>query len=283
MRKPIEIDRTIKTRTPVTEDILEMLKKLATWKPSTLEQVIQVGERLIKAANDDIFYGSYKINTKNTEDFFKNLDGKMVKYPNGITNSTEYIFVDQVDFAECEWNMHVKLTGVRLSKHNRIGEDTVQVCTLPIRFNDIIDQDEYSVTISSNGFKVTYEVVTSETEYLDVYNRIHGVIDRAGKIPLITGKVNLTKKSLTNRPIKNDIKTVRKIKLNNIGKPWTAQPTSTTTSKETSKSCEVPSGTTSSSPETMAIGKAKRIRPRRVSATLVRKSSKKSPPSSKSS
>ena len=51
----IEIERDIATHTPVTEDILDMLNKLKSWTPKTLEQVIEVGNRLIHAANEDIF------------------------------------------------------------------------------------------------------------------------------------------------------------------------------------------------------------------------------------
>ena len=287
MRKPIVIDRTLKTKTPVTEDILDMLAKLAKWKPTTLEQVIQVGERLIHAANEDLFYGSAKADTAGAKTFFESLVGKMLKYPNGIMGSTEYLYIDEVTFAECEWNMHAKLTGVRLSKHNRIGGDTIQVYTLPVHFNNIIARDDNSVTVSANGFHVKYEVVTKFKEYSDAYIRIREVIERANKIPSAWGKVvskvSLTKKPFTKSPTKDDNKVEAKTKFNQRGKKWPTPPTSTTTSKATSKSCEVLSATTSFSPATMASGTGKSIRPKRVSVILARKSSKKSPPSSKSS
>ena len=51
----IKIERDLSTHTPVTEDILDILATLKAWTPTTLEQVVEVGNRLIHAANKDIF------------------------------------------------------------------------------------------------------------------------------------------------------------------------------------------------------------------------------------
>ena len=89
----IEIERDIATHTPVTEDILDMLNKLKAWTPKTLEQVIEVGNRLVHAANKDIFCRTTKKCKSDKVRYFMDMKGKMIKYPNGIAHSTEYIYV----------------------------------------------------------------------------------------------------------------------------------------------------------------------------------------------
>ncbi len=283
----IEIERDIATHTPVTDDILDMLNKLKSWTPKTLEQVIEVGNRLIHAANEDIFYSTSKERKAEKVPYFMDMKGKMIKYPNGIAHSTEYIYVTGVEIDDKEWDTTANITGIRLSKYNRIGNDTVQLYTLPIRFSTVVDMKEDAVTVLVSNYRVEYAIVSDYTEYKDVVDRMKAVASLVKDIPDYitqkTVKISLRKKSFTKGKAKVDNKVEAKKQFNPRGKKWQIQPTSTTTSKATSKSCAEPSATTSSSPETMGNGTG-RCTPRpRVSGTSRKKAFKKSPRNSKSS
>lgn len=287
MRKPVEIDRIVKTSTPVPEDITGMLAKLGAWKPKTLEQVVTVGERLIHAANEAIFSSATRTDDGKKRSYFKQMQNKMIKYPNGIRDSREYLYIDSVEFSTSEWDTCAKLSGIRLSKYNRIGNNTLQEYTLPVMFGNIVDMDETSVTILANGYRVTYEIVNDYEEYENVYNRIHAITERATRsvskyFTRDMCKVSLTKKPFTKRGEKDDNKVEAKTNINQRGKQCQIQRTSTKASRGALKSAEVPSDTTSSSPATMASGTDKNTRRKHVSAILVRRSSKKSSTSSKS-
>lgn len=283
----IEIERDIAAHTPVTEDILDMLNKLKAWTPKTLEQVIEVGNRLIHAANEDIFYSTSKERKAEKVPYFMDMKGKMIKYPNGIAHSTEYIYVTGVEIDDKEWDTTANITGVRLSKYNRIGNDTVQLYTLPIRFGTIVDMKEDAVTVLVSNYRVEYAIVSNFAEYKDAVARMKAFAPLVQSIPEVMTrdmvKISLHKKSFTNGKAKGDNKVEAKKQFNPRGKKWQIQPTSTTTSKATSKSCAEPSATTSSSHETMGNGTG-RCTPRpRVSGTSRKNVSKKSPRNSKSS
>jgi hypothetical protein len=283
----IEIERDITAHTPVTEDILDMLNKLKSWTPKTLEQVIEVGNRLIHAANEDIFYSTSKERKAEKVPYFMDMKGKMIKYPNGIAHSTEYIYVTGVEIDDKEWDTTANITGVRLSKYNRIGNDTVQLYTLPIRFSTVVDMKEDAVTVLVSSYRVEYSIVSNFAEYKDAVSRMKAFAPLVQSIPEVMTqdmlKISLHKKSFTKGKVKGDNKVEAKKQFNPRGKRWQIQPTSTTTSKATSKSCAEPSATTSSSPATMGNGTG-RCTPRpRVSGTSRKSVSKKSPRSSKSS
>jgi hypothetical protein len=283
----IEIERDIATHTPVTEDILDMLNKLKSWTPKTMEQVIEVGNRLIHAANEDIFYSTSKERKAEKVPYFMDMKGKMIKYPNGIAHSTEYIYVTGVEIDDKEWETTANITGVRLSKYNRIGNDTVQLYTLPIRFSTVVDMKEDAVTVLVSNYRVEYAIVSDYGEYKDVVDRMKALASLVQYIPEYMTrdmvKISLQKKSFTKGKAKGDNKVEAKTQFNPRGKKWQIQPTSTTTNKATSKSCAEPSATTSSSQETMGNGKAKSTRQPPVSGTSRKKGSKKSQQNSKSS
>ena len=283
----IEIERDIAAHTPVTEDILDMLNKLKAWTPKTLEQVIEVGNRLIHAANEDIFSRTSKERKAEKVPYFMGMKGKMIKYPNGIAHSTEYIYVTGVEIDDKDWETTANITGVRLSKYNRIGNDTVQLYTLPIRFSTVVDMKEDAVTVLVSNYRVEYSIVSSFAEYKDVVARMKAFVPMVQYIPdFMTQdmlKISLHKKSFTKGKAKGDNKVEAKKQFNPRGKRWQIQPTSTTTNKATSKSCAEPSATTSSSPATMGNGTG-RCTPRpRVSGTSRKSVSRKSPRNSKSS
>lgn len=283
----IEIERDIAAHTPVTEDILDMLNKLKAWTPKTLEQVIEVGNRLIHAANDDIFYSTSKERKAEKVPYFMDMKGKMIKYPNGIAHSTEYIYVTGVEIDDKEWETTANITGVRLSKYNRIGNDTVQLYTLPIRFNTVVDMKEDAVTVLVSSYRVEYAIVSNFAEYKDVVSRMKAFAPLVQSIPEVMTrdmlKISLHKKSFTKAKAKDNNRAESKNQFNQRGKKCPIQHTSTTASKATSKSCAEPSATTSSSPATMGNGTG-RCTPRpRVSGTSRKNASKKSPRSSKSS
>ena len=283
----IEIERDLATHTPVTEDILDMLTKLKAWTPKTLEQVIEVGNRLIHAANEDIFYSTSKERKAEKVPYFMDMKGKMIKYPNGIAHSTEYIYVTGVEIDDKEWDTTANITGVRLSKYNRIGNDTVQLYTLPIRFSTVVDMKEDAVTVLVSNYRVEYAIVSNYAEYQDVVARMKAFIPMVQYIPEFMTrdmlKISLHKKPFTKGKVKGDNKVEAKKQFNPRGKKWQIQPTSTTTNKATSKSCAEPSATTSSSPATMGNGTG-RCTPRpRVSGTSRKSVSRKSPRNSKSS
>ena len=274
----IEIERDIAAHTPVTEDILDMLNKLKAWTPKTLEQVIEVGNRLIRAANDDIFYRTSNERKAEKVPYFMDMKGKMIKYANGIAHSTEYIYVTGVEIDDKEWETTANITGVRLSKYNRIGNDTVQLYTLPIRFGTVVDMKEDSVTILVSNYRVEYAIVSDYTEYKDVVDRMKALASLVQYIPEFMPrdmlKISLHKKSFTKGKVKGD---------NKRGKQCQNHLTSTTTNKATSKSCEGPLATTSSSPATMGNGTERCTQRQHVSETSRKRVSKKLPRNSKSS
>ena len=280
----IEIERDLATHTPVTEDILDMLTKLKAWTPKTLEQVIEVGNRLVHAANKDIFCATTKKCKSDKVRYFMDMKGKMIKYPLGIARSFEYIYVTGVEFDHKEWDTTAKLTGVRLSKYNRIGNDIVQLYTLPIQFGSVLDMKEDSVTTLEANCRVEYAIVSDFAEYKDAVSRMKAFVPMLQYIPEFMTqdmvKISLRRKSFS------------KGKANKAdgNKPFSQgdeqcsnQPTSTTTSKAASKSCEEPSDTTSSSPATTGNGTDRSTPRPRVSGTSRRSVSRKSPQSSKSS
>lgn len=283
----IEIERDIAAHTPVTEYILDMLNKLKSWTPKTLEQVIEVGNRLIHAANEDIFYSTSKERKAEKVSYFMNMKGKMIKYPNGITKTTEYIFVTGVEIDYKDWETTANITGVRLSKYNRIGNDTVQLYTLHIRFSSIVDMKEDAVTVLSSNYRIEYSIVSNFAEYNDVVARMKAFAPLVQNIPedmtrdMI--KISLHKKSFTNGKSKVDNKVESKPQFNPRGKKCQKQPTSTTTNKAASKSCAEPSATTSSSPATMGNGTGRYTPRQRVSGTSRKSVSRKLPQNSRSS
>ncbi len=274
----IEIERDIAAHTPVTEDILDMLNKLKAWTPKTLEQVIEVGNRLIRAANDDIFYRTSNERKAEKVPYFMDMKGKMIKYPNGIAHSTEYIYVTGVEIDDKEWETTANITGVRLSKYNRIGNDTVQLYTLPIRFSSVVDMKEDSVTILVSNYRVEYAIVSDYDEYKDVVDRMKALASLVQYIPEVVTrnmvKISLCKKTFTKGKVKSD---------NKRGKQCQNHLTSTTTNKATSKSCEGPLATISSSPAMMENGTGRCTPRQHVSGTSRKSVSKKLPRNSKSS
>ena len=83
-------------------ELMELLSRGITLR-KTLEQVIEVGNRLIHAANEDIFYSTSKERKAEKVPYFMDMKGKMIKYPNGIAHSTEYIYVTGVEIDDKEW------------------------------------------------------------------------------------------------------------------------------------------------------------------------------------
>lgn len=285
--KQNKIDRDITTHTKVTEDILGMLNKLKTWTPKTMEQVIEVGNRLINVANENIFYATSKEHKEEKVPYFMDMKGKIIKYPNGVLHSTEYIYVTGVEIDDEEWDTTAKITGVRLSKYNRIGNDTIQLYTLPIRFSSVVDMKEDGVTVLVSHYRVKYSIVSNFTEYKDVVSRMKVFAPMVQNIPEKMSrdkvKISLHKKTFTKGKVKGDKKLDTKKQFNTKGKQCQTHPTSITTSKATSKLCEGPSATTSSSLATMGNGTGRRTPRPHVSGTSRKSVSKKSPRNSKSS
>lgn len=278
----IKIERDLATHTPVTEDILDMLAKLKAWTPKTLEQVIEVGNRLIHAANEDIFCATTKKCQSDKVRYFMGMKGKMIKYPLGIARSVEYIYVTGVEFHQKEWDTTANLTGVRLSKYNRIGNDIVQLYTLPIQFGSVLDMKEDSVTTLEANRRVEYTIVSNYDEYKDAVSRMKAFVPMLQYIPESMTqdmlKISLQRKPFTNGNAKDDNN-----QFSQGDEQCPNQPTSTTTRKAASKSCEEPSDTTSSLPATTGNGTGRRTPRPRVSGTSRRSVFRKSPLSSKSS
>lgn len=279
----IKIERDLATHTPVTEDILDMLAKLKAWTPKTLEQVIEVGNRLIHAANEDIFCATTKKCQSDKVRYFMGMKDKMVKYPLGIARSVEYIYVTGVEFDHKEWDTTANLTGVRLSKYNRIGNDIVQLYTLPIQFGSVLDMKEDSVTTLEANRRVEYTIVSNYDEYKDAVSRMKAFVPMLQYIPESMTQDMLKRKTFTNGKAKCDNRADDNNPFSQGDKQCPNQPTSTTTRKAASKSCEEPSATTSSSPATTGNGTGRRTPRPRVSGTSRRSVSRKSPLSSKSS
>lgn len=279
----IKIERDLSTHTPVTEDILDMLAKLKAWTPKTLEQVIEVGNRLIHAANKDIFCATTKKCESDKVRYFMDMKDKMIKYPLGIARSVEYIYVTGVEFDHKEWDTTANLTGVRLSKYNRIGNDIVQLYTLPIQFDSVLDMKEDSVTTLEANRRVEYTIVSNYDEYKDAVSRMKAFVPMLQYIPESMTQDMLKRKTFTNGKAKCDNRADDNNPFSQGDKQCPNQPTSTTTRKAASKSCEEPSDTTSSSPATTGNGTGRRTPRPRVSGTSRRSVFRKSPLSSKSS
>lgn len=279
----IKIERDLATHTPVTENILDMLAKLKAWTPKTLEQVIEVGNRLIHAANEDIFCATTKKCQSDKVRYFMDMKDKMIKYPLGIARSVEYIYVTGVEFDHKEWDTTANLTGVRLSKYNRIGNDIVQLYTLPIQFGSVLDMKEDSVTTLEANRRVEYTIVSNYDEYKDAVSRMKAFVPMLQYIPESMTQDMLKRKTFTNGKAKCDNRADDNNPFSQGDKQCPNQPTSTTTRKAASKSCEEPSATTSSSPATTGNGTGRRTPRPRVSGTSRRSVSRKSPLSSKSS
>lgn len=279
----IKIERDLATHTPVTENILDMLAKLKAWTPKTLEQVIEVGNRLIYAANEDIFCATTKKCQSDKVRYFMDMKDKMIKYPLGIARSVEYIYVTGVEFDHKEWDTTANLTGVRLSKYNRIGNDIVQLYTLPIQFGSVLDMKEDSVTTLEANRRVEYTIVSNYDEYKDAVSRMKAFVPMLQYIPESMTQDMLKRKTFTNGKAKCDNRADDNNPFSQGDKQCPNQPASTTTRKAASKSCEEPSATTSSSPATTGNGTGRRTPRPRVSGTSRRSVSRKSPLSSKSS
>lgn len=206
----IEIERDLATHTPVTEGILYMLAKLKAWTPKTLEQVIEVGNRLIHAASKDIFCATTKKCQSDKVRYFKDMKGKMIKYPLGIARSVEYIYVTGVEIDHKEWDSTANLTGVRLSKYNRIGNDIVQLYTLPIQFGSVLDMKEDSVTTLEANCRVEYTIVSDFAEYKDAVARMKAFAPLVQSIPEVMTrdmlKISLRRKAVTKGKPKGDNK-----------------------------------------------------------------------------
>jgi hypothetical protein len=209
----------------------------------------------------------------------------MLTYGNGVANSTEYLYVTRVNIAEADLDTTVKITGIRLSKFNRIGNDTLQEYTLQIMYSSIVNMKVAGFTVLRNGYKVEYSIVNTQADYLEAVSRMRYIAEKTMEIPeyLSKGsvKTSLRGSRFTKRPAPDD--TIKEDTTKQEGKPWQNRHTSTTASKAASKSPEAPSDTTSSSQGTTASGTAKGTRPPRASATSRRLVLRKSPRSSKSS
>ena len=207
----IKIERDLATHTPVTEDILDMLAKLKAWTPKTLEQVIEVGNRLIHAANEDIFCATTKKCKSDKVRYFMDMKDKMIKYPLGIARSVEYIYVTGVEFDHKEWDTTANLTGVRLSKYNRIGNDIVQLYTLPIQFGSVLDMKEDSVTTLEANRRVEYTIVSNYDEYKDAVSRMKAFVPMLQYIPESMTqdmlKISLQRKTFTKGKAKDQLPT----------------------------------------------------------------------------
>ena len=283
--KKIEVEHVMATKTPVTPDITEMLAKLSTWKPSSLEQVITACERLIHAANEDIYYGNSRADDSEKRDFFNSLVNKMLTYGNGVANSTEYLYVTRVNIVEADLDTTVKITGIRLSKFNRIGNDTLQEYTLPIMYSSIVNMKVNGFTVLRNGYKVEYSIVNTQADYLEAVSRMRYIAERTMEIPeyLSKGSVKISlRKSRFTRGTRNDDNNVETQTTKGDGQ-CQSQPTSTTATRAASRSPRAPADTTSSSQGTTESGTDKSTRPPRASATSRRLVLRKSPRSSKSS
>lgn len=184
--KRIEIERDNTTHTPVTTGILDMLKKLSAWTPKTMEQVIEVGNRLIHAANMDIFHFTTKECNNKQVSYFMAMKGKMIKYHNGIKHSPEYIYVTRVEIQNNKGEPITNITGIRLAKYNRIGNDTVQLYTIHIHFSSVVEMSEDAFTVFATNYRgqrVKYSIVSDFTEYTDAVARMKAFVPMVQSIP----------------------------------------------------------------------------------------------------
>lgn len=185
MRKKVYIPRdnsdNIKGGTKVTPTVAEMFAKLKKWNPSTLEQVIEVSNRLINAASVDIFYAiQNECDTKHRQ-WFAGLVGKIIYWDSGIKGQHEYLYVKEVKTEKKPKHL-VYINGIRLSKYNRIGGNCLANYTLTIDTCEIIDTTKTSCTIRTFGFKHEY-TICSNVQYVDTVGEMRKIAADVMKLP----------------------------------------------------------------------------------------------------
>ena len=158
-----------------------MLDKFKKWTPTTLEQVIEASNRLINAAAEDIFYANVKVCEEKLIKWFKNLTGKIIYWDNGIKPEVEYLYITEVN-TPCHTRHNFYLSGIRLSKVNRIGPDCLSTFTLTIDLNDITAINQNKCAIWRNGRRVDY-VICSNVQYMTTVSTMKDLAEKIMKIP----------------------------------------------------------------------------------------------------
>lgn len=111
--------------TGTSPELLDMLRKLASWNPRSDEAVLEAANRLAQAAREKITPDLFKKPETSVADAFdicKPLIGHTITRFNGISDDHDYIFDIAITL-----DRTIMLRTVHMFRYNRIGELSVSI------------------------------------------------------------------------------------------------------------------------------------------------------------
>lgn len=176
----------MKGNTAVTDTVTEMLKKMGTWNPSSLEQVIEASNRLIKQASEDIFNARVNKSNKKYGDMFRNLEGKVVQwYDSGPFHHKCTLYIMSVNIWTREWGETADLVGIAQCIMGRLGDsNSIYKHTVRIRYDSIrsIDSNGFTVFYTNGKESTTYKVLSGK-EYANAVKLMKEMATEVMSIP----------------------------------------------------------------------------------------------------
>ena len=183
MRRQVDTRTPPPARTPLSPAVADMFMKLSSWTPATMEQAIEACNRIIRTANEDMYKSASMDTSERYDKFFAGLAGKCIKFPTGIRNSFDYMFIKGAEWDRNDFDTLVKLFGIRLGKYNRIGGDTIQASSVSIRYGNVLELSPSHIIVSDCGTRAQYAIVTDPEEYALAAMRVKALAAEAMKIP----------------------------------------------------------------------------------------------------
>lgn len=133
--------------TGTSPELLDMLRKLATWNPKSDEAVLEAANRLAQAAREKITPDLFKKPDTSVADAFdicKPLIGHTITRFNGISDDHDYIFDIAITL-----DRTIMLRTLHMFRYNRIGELAVSIREL--HFSPCMIMADRSKVISVKG------------------------------------------------------------------------------------------------------------------------------------
>ena len=119
-------------KSSVSPILMEMLGKLATWKPKSNEQVMEVASRLLKAAQDE--YDNDHTDMGLAKKACKMLVGHTLSKFNGISYDHDYVFDAMVE------DKKLILHTLHVFRRNRVAEYSVCTRSLKISVSELVPE-----------------------------------------------------------------------------------------------------------------------------------------------
>lgn len=176
----------MKGNTAVTDTVTEMLKKMSTWNPSSLEQVIEASNRLIKQASEDIFNSNVKKSNKEYGDKLRRLEGKMIRWNSGFSTTTT-MYVKSVKITTTEWGESADLYGIAQCFHGRMGSAAIYQNNVTVSYDYLrgINDNGFTVFQPRAGEATVYKVLSGQ----DYSNAVKLMKEMAAEVMSITDAV----------------------------------------------------------------------------------------------